>query len=39
MLSQPQFYKNLTRKNFFFEGLSQFKLNYLRLALGMTLEF
>ena len=34
MLSQPQFYKDLTRKTVFFEGWSWFKFNNLRLAVG-----
>ena len=38
-LSQPQFYKNLTRKTSFFEGWSWFKLNNLGLALGANLKF
>ena len=38
-LSQPQFYKNLTRKNKFFEGCSCFNFNNLGLALGMALTF
>ena len=33
-LSQPQFYKDLTRKTAFFEGWSWFKFNNLGLALG-----
>ena len=38
-LSQPQIYKNLTRKTAFFEGWSWFKLNNLGLALGTNLKF
>ena len=38
-LSQPEFYKNLTRKTAFFEGWSWFKFNNLRLALGTNLKF
>ena len=38
-LSQPQFYKDLTRKTAFFEGWSWFKFNNLRLALGTKLKF
>ena len=38
-LSQPQFYKDLTRKIAFFEGWSWFKLNNLGLALGTNLKF
>ena len=38
-LSQPQFYKNLTRKTAFFEGWSWFKFNNLGLALGTNLKF
>ena len=38
-LSQPQFYKDLTRKTTFFEGWSCFKFNNLGLALGANLEF
>ena len=34
MLSQSQFYKDLTRKTDFFEGWSWFKSNNLGLALG-----
>ena len=37
-LSQPQFYKDLTRKTAFFEGWSWFKFNNLGLALGMNLK-
>ena len=42
-LSQPQFYKDLTRKTvfflFFFEGCSWFKFNNLGLALRANLKF
>ena len=38
-LPQPQFYKDLTRKTAFFEGLSWFKFNNLKLALGTNLKF
>ena len=38
-LSQPQFYKDLTRKTKFFEGWSWFKFNDLGLALGTNLKF
>ena len=38
-LSQPQFYKDLTKKTRFFEGWSWFKLNNLWLAVGTNLEF
>ena len=38
-LSQPQFYKDLTRKIAFFEGWSWFKFNNLGLALGAKLKF
>ena len=38
-LSQPYFYKDLTRKTYFFEGCSWFKLSNLGLALGMVLKF
>ena len=38
-LSQPQFYKELTRKTAFFEGLFWFKFNNLGLALGKNLKF
>ena len=37
-LSQPQFYKDLTRKTAFFEGWSWFKFNNLGLALGANLK-
>ena len=38
-LSQPQFYKDLTRKTAFFEGWSWFSFNKLGLALGTNLKF
>ena len=38
-LSQPQFYKDRTRKTAFFEGLSSFKFNNLGLALGANVTF
>ena len=38
-LSQPQFYKDLTRKTAFFEGRSCFKFNNLGLVLGTNLKF
>ena len=38
-LSQPQFYKDLTRKTAFFEGWSWFKFNNLGLALGTNSKF
>ena len=38
-LSQPQFYKDLTRKIAFFEGWSWFKFNNLGLTLGTKLKF
>ena len=38
-ISQPQFYKDFTRKTSFFEGWSWFKLNNLGLALGTDLKF
>ena len=38
-LSQPQFYKDLTRKIPFFEGWSWFKFNNLGLGLGTNLKF
>ena len=38
-LSQPQFYKHLTRKTTFFEGWSWFKFNNLGVALGTNLKF
>ena len=38
-LSQPQFYKDLTRKTAFFEGWSWFKFNNLELVLGTSLKF
>ena len=37
-LSWPQLYKDLTRKNPFFEGWSRFKFNNLGLALGTALK-
>ena len=37
-LSQPQFYKDLTRKTTFFEGWSWFKFNNLGLVLGANLK-
>ena len=37
-LSSPQFYKDWTRKNNFFEGRSWFKFNNLGQALGMALK-
>ena len=37
--SQPQFYKDLTRKTTFFEGWSCVKFNNLGLALGTNLKF
>ena len=37
-LSQPQLYKDLTRKTGFFEGWSWFKFNNLGLALGTNLK-
>ena len=39
ILSQPQFYKDLTRKAAFFEEWSWFKFNNLGLALGTNLKF
>ena len=39
MLSQPPFYKDLTRKTAFFEEWSWFKSNNLGLALDTNLEF
>ena len=39
MLSQPQFYKDLTRKTSFFEEWSWFKSNNLALAQDANLEF
>ena len=38
-LSQPQFYKDLTRKTTFFEGFSWLKFNNLGLALDIALKF
>ena len=38
-LSKPQFYKDLSRKNTFFEGWSWFKFSNLRLAMVMILKF
>ena len=38
-LSQPQFYKDLSRKTVFFEGWSWFKFNNLGLALATYLKF
>ena len=38
-LSEPQFYKDLTRKTAFFEGWSWFKFNNFGLALGTNLKF
>ena len=38
-LSQPQFYKDLTRKTTFSEGWSWFKFNNLGMELGMALKF
>ena len=38
-LSEPQFYKDLTRKISFVERWSWFKFNNLGLALGATLKF
>ena len=38
-LSQPQFYKDLTKKIAFFEGWSWFKFNNLGLPLGANLKF
>ena len=38
-LSQPQFYKDLARKNAFFEGWSWFRFNNLELALDRNLKF
>ena len=36
---KPQFYKDLTRKTAFFEGLARFKFNNWGLALGTNLKF
>ena len=38
-LSQPQFYKDFTRKTAFLESLSWSKFNNLRLALDKSLKF
>ena len=38
-LSQPQFYKELTRKTAFFDRWSWFRFNNLGLALGKNLKF
>ena len=38
-LSQPQFYKDLTRKTAFFKGWSWFKINNLELALDTNFKF
>ena len=38
-LSQSQFYKDLTKKNAFFEGWSWFKFTNLGLALGTNVKF
>ena len=38
-LSQPQFYKDLTRKSTIFDGWSWFKFSNLRLGLSMALKF
>ena len=38
-LSQPQLYKDLTKKTAFFEGWSWFKFHNLGLALGANLKF
>ena len=38
-LSQPQFYKDLTRKTTFFDGWSWFRFDNLRLPLGINLKF
>ena len=38
-VTQPQFYKDLTRKTAFFEGCSWFKFNNLGLALSTKLKF
>ena len=38
-LSQPQIYKDLTRKNYFFKGWFWFKFSNLGLALGTNLKF
>ena len=39
MLSESQFYKDLTRKTAFFEGWSWLKFNNLGLAQDMNLKF
>ena len=38
-LSKPQFYKDLARKNAFFEGWSWFKFNSFGMVLGMASKF
>ena len=38
-LSQPEFYKDLTRETTFYEGCWWVKFNNLGLALGMALKF
>ena len=38
-LSKPQFYKDLARKNTFFEGWSWFKFKSFGILLGMALKF
>ena len=38
-LSEPQFYKGLTRKTTYFEEWSCFQLSNLGLVLGMALKF
>ena len=38
-LSQPQFYKDLSKKTAFFKGWSWFRFNNLELALGTDLNF
>ena len=38
-LSQPQFYKDLTKKSNFFEECSWFKFNNLTLVLGTSFSF
>ena len=38
-LSQPQFYKDLTRKTNFYEGYSWVKSSNLKVAFGMALTF
>ena len=37
-MSEPQFYKDLTRKNNFFEGYSWFKFNNFELAIDTNLK-